>query len=94
MSKQSTPQIRLDAALFQSPGQVAGIADCAKGHTIRPSDQGENMANPVEGHTLPSPPLGVGVALKNPDLSLGAHAVIPRLPDSAAEKKGSGGRGL
>ena len=71
-------------ALFQSPGQVAGVADCAKGHAIRPSDQGENMANPAEGHKLPSPPLGVGVALKNPDLSLGAHAV-PRPPDSAAE---------
>ena len=71
--------------LFQSPGQVAGIANYAKGHALRPSDQGENMANPAEGHTLPSPPLGVGVALKNPDLSLGAHAVIPRPPDSAAE---------
>ena len=72
-------------ALFQSPGQVAGIANYAEGHALWPSNQGEDMSKQVRGHTLPPPRLGFGVALKNPDPSLGAHAVIPRPPESAAE---------
>ena len=42
------------------------------------------MSKHVGGHTLPPPPLGFGVALKNPDPSLGA-LVIPKPPESAAE---------